>query len=128
MGQDVEYNDNNDIINLPDIIIGRSLGAQAFNYDIETPDGDIIHLTEGTRITNIQVIAGKGRDRRIDVVNELVARFGGDPNEWQKVKGIGYVDFKGESSRVELHWYQEPTAGKQLWKIKPDIGGNWFID
>ena len=47
MGQN-EYNSTNDVIDLPDIIIGRSLGAQARNYDVETPDGDILHLTEGT--------------------------------------------------------------------------------
>ena len=128
MGLEFEYNNDNDIEELPDIIIGRSLGAQALNYNIETPDGEIVHLTEGTRISSIQVIAGKGREREIDAVNELVARFGGDPNKWQKVKGIGFVDFQGESSKAELHWYQEPTAGKHLWKIKPDIGGNWFID
>jgi len=55
------------------ILIGWSLGAQAFNYNIETPDGEVLHLTEGTRITNIQVIAGKGRDRQIDVIDVLIA-------------------------------------------------------
>ena len=124
MGQNV---DNSSIIYLPDIVIGRSLGAQAFNYNIETPDGEILHLTEGTRITNIQVIAGKGRDRQIDMVDVLVDEFGGDPKEWQKVKGLGYVDFYGESYKAELHWYQEPTVGKVDWKIKPQRKG-LFID
>jgi len=87
-----------------------------------------VHLTEGTRITNVQVIAGKGRDRQIDIVDVLVSTYGGTASEWRKVKGIGYVDYQGESLKVELHWYQEPMAGKQLWKIKPDKGGNMFLD
>ena len=128
MNCSVEYNGSNDIIYLPDIIIGRSLGAMAFNYDIETPDGEIVHLTEGTRISSIQVIAGKGRDRLIDIVDVLVSEYGGIASEWQKVKGIGYVDYRDESLKADLHWYQEPTVGKVLWKIKPDKGGNLFSD
>jgi len=122
-----EYNDTIDIIDLPDIIIRRSLGAQARNYDVETPDGDILHLTEGTRITNVQIIAGKGRDRKIDIVDVLVDKYGGLSDEWQKAKGFGYVDFESESYRAELHWYQESTVGKVDWKIKPQREG-WFID
>ena len=125
---DIENNDRNDIINLPDIIIGWSLGAQALNYDIETPDGDIMHLTEGTRITNVQVIAGKGCDRKIDIIDILVAKYGGSSDEWQKVKGYGYVDLDGESYKAELHWYQEASIGKVDWKLKPQKGGEYFID
>jgi hypothetical protein len=124
MGHNIDISN---IIYFPDIVIGRSLGAQAFNYDIETPDGDILHLAEGTRITNVQVIAGKGRDRQIDMVDVLIEKYGGDSNEWQKVKGFGYVDFYGESYKAELHWYQEPTVGKVDWKIKPQRKG-LFID
>ena len=124
MGQNV---DNGNIIYLPDIIIGHSLGAQAFNYDIETPDGEILHLTEGTRITKIQVIAGKERDREIDAVDILIGKYGGDINEWQKVKGLGHVDFYGESYQAEIHWYQEPSVGKVEFKLKPQRGGDFFI-
>lgn len=47
-----------------DILIHRSVGAKAKKYDIELPDGSGTHLTEGTRIEKVQVIAGKGRDRK----------------------------------------------------------------
>ena len=114
------------ILRLPDFEIGRSLGAKARNYDIEMPDGDILNLTEGTKVTNVEVIAGKGRDRKIDMIDELIGKYGGKPDEWQKVKGIGYVDFYGESYKAELHWYQEPTVGKVYWKIKPQRGGGYF--
>ncbi|MCL2095986.1 MAG: hypothetical protein FWH10_03690 [Oscillospiraceae bacterium] len=117
-----------DILRLPDIEVGRSLGAKFRNYDIMLPDGEIANLTEGSIITNIEVIAGKGKNRKIDIADTLVGVFGGEIYEWQKVKGIGYIDFGGISFKAELHWYQEPTIGKVWWKIKVDRGGNWFIN
>lgn len=91
------------------------------------PDGEILRLTEGTRITNIEVIAGKGRNRQIDRIDILVSDYGGNPADWQKCKGFGYVDIDGESLLAELHWYYEPTVGKVKFKVKPQSGGEFFI-
>ena len=118
----------NDKIQSPDIQVGKSVGAKAKNYDIELPNNEIVHLTEGTRITNIETIAGKGRERQIDEIDILIEQFGGSASEWQKKKGLGYVDYDGESYHAELHWYEEPTVGRHKWKVKPDADGNWFID
>jgi len=124
----VDKVEKSDIIKLEDFTIGRSLGAKAKNYDIKLPNNEIVHLTEGSRVTNVQVIAGKGRKREIDIVQTLLTKYPGTKEpEWQKVKGIGYVDFHGESYKAELHWYQEPSVGKVEWKVKPDFNGNWFI-
>jgi len=112
---------------LPDIFIFRSLGAMARNYDIMLPDGDIVNLTEGSRITGVEIIAGMGRNRQIDIIDLLVDKFGGNPDEWQKVKGFGYVNHEGESLKAELHWYQEPTVGRVDFKLKRQKGGEWFI-
>ena len=111
-----------------DIVIHKSLGAKSKNYDIELPNREIVNLTEGTRITNIKVIAGKGRDRQIDEIDLLIEKWGGNEAEWQKKKGIGFIDYNGESYKVELHWYEEPTAGRHKWKVKPDADGNWFLE
>jgi len=100
----------------------------AKNYDILMPDGSTLRLTEGSRISSIEVIAGKGRNREIDIVDKLVDEYGGNANEWQKVKGLGYVNYNGKSYKAELHWYQEPSAGKVLWKLKSQRGGNYFVD
>lgn len=124
----VANSSKNDIMEKEDIIVGKSLGAKAKNYNIELPNKEIVHLTEGTRVTHVQTIAGKGRDRQIDEIDELVKRWGGSELEWQKKKGFGYVDYDGESYHAELHWYEEPTAGKHKWKVKPDADGNWFIE
>ena len=117
------------ILKLSDILIGRSLGAKAKNYDIELPNKEIIHLTEETRVKNVHVIAGKGRNRQIDIVTSLVEKFPGTKEaEWQRVKGVGYVDYHGENYKADLHWYEEPSVGRVGWKVKPDADGNWFID
>ena len=64
----LEKSTESGIMSLPDIEIGKSVGAKAKNYDIRLPNNEIVHLSEGTRITNVQVIAGKGRNRKIDMV------------------------------------------------------------
>ena len=121
-------NVNSDKIKAEEIRIHKSVGAKARNYDIELPNKEIVHLTEGTRITEIETIAGKGRNRQIDEIDILLEKYGGSELEWQKKKGKGYVDYDGESYLAELHWYEEPTVGRHKWKVKPDAAGNWFID
>jgi len=51
-----------------------------------------------------------------------------DRFSWKKKKGIGYVDYNGESYRADLHWYEEPTVGRVRFKLKMDRGGNWFYE
>ena len=107
------------------IQIGKSLGAKAKNYDAALPNKEMVHLTEGTRVTNVQVIGGKGRRREIDEAPVLVTRYPGTvESEWK----IGYVDYHGESYKADLHWYEEPSVGRVEWKVKPDADGNWFIE
>ena len=124
----IKKTDEENILRLPDIQLGRSLGAKWKNYDIEMPDGEITNFTEGTKITDIIVIAGKGKIRQIDELDGLLEEFGGNPSEWQKVKGFGYVDDNGESYKAELHWYQEPTVGKVKMKLKRQKGGNLYVE
>lgn len=112
--------------------IGRSVGAKAKNYKVYNPvSGEEIPLTEGSRITQPKnhVMAGKGRERQIDELQLLLDKYGGDPLEWTKEKGFGYVDDEfGESHLVELHWYQEPTAGRVKMKIKIQPDGRIYLD
>lgn len=111
------------------IKINKSLGAKAKNYDVKLPNKEIVHLTEGTSITHVSVIAGKGRNRKIDMVDVLLDKYPGtQETEWVKAKGVGYIDYDGESYKTELHWYEEPSVGRVEWKVKPDGDGNWFIE
>lgn len=110
------------------IAIPHSLGAKALNYDVKLPDGTYAQLTEGTRITNVKIIAGSGRERQIDMIQALLDRYPGtSETAWTKRKGIGYIDYLGESYKAELHWYEEPSVGRVEFKIKTKNGA-WFID
>lgn len=54
------------------IKIEKSVGAKAKNYTVKLPNGEYTQFTEGTRITDIKTIAGKGRARQIDEIEVLL--------------------------------------------------------
>ena len=60
-------------------------------------------IPRNTLITNVKTIAGAGVKRDIDVVNRLIAEYGGAANEWTKKVG------KVESSKYmfDIHWYEK---------------------
>lgn len=91
---------------LSDIIVGRSLGAVAKNYDVLLSDGTFVRLVEGSKITKVIQIAGQGRIRKVKVDAWLSEKYGGKRGGWKKMAGDGYVDFFGISRSVHLHWYQ----------------------
>ena len=106
---------------IEDIYIGRSLGAKSHNYDVLDPSsGEYFHFSEGTRIRNAKVFAGKGGTKPLEseVANGLSEQLGGRPEEWQHCKGIGTIDYHGEDVDAEVHWFQEPSVGKCKFKIK----------
>ena len=107
-----------DVIRLPNEVIPRSLSARWANYDIAMSDGTVAHFVEGTKLHHIEVFAGKGTKTPIRDVDRLVRTYGGKAEDWQKVKGIGAIEVDGKSSEEEIHWYQEPTIGKEELKVK----------
>ena len=117
-GEQQFYGTNN--LRQGNIQIFKSLGAMATNYDIVAPDGNIFKYAEGTRIQNVEVFAGYGTKTPLHegTVEGLVAEFGGNPEKWQHVKGIGVIDDNGEEIKAEVHWFQEETAGQHKHKIK----------
>lgn len=113
----------------PDIRVPLGVGAKAKDVLIKLPNGERVPLTPGERITRIQVIAGKGRERQIDIIDILISKYPGTKAaEWQKKKGLGYIDYHGESYLADIHWYEEPTVGRVDYKLKPDADGNWFYE
>lgn len=111
---------NSETIDLPNITIGRSLGAKAKNYDITDPiTGENFNFTEGTHIQNAQVFAVKGvRTPLHDGVAEgLTKEFGGKIENWQHSKGIGIIDMHGEQVKAEVHRFQNSDVGKVKFKI-----------
>ena len=107
------------IIELPDIQIGRSLGAKAKNYDImDLATGEHFSLVEGTSLRNVQVFAGKGAKKPYEKAWKYASKKGGREEDWQHVKGIGTVDYYDEYHDAELHWSQCEGFGKHDFFIK----------
>ncbi len=112
---------NTDKIPLKDTYIRKAVGAKAKNYDILEPDtGKIYHFTEGSKIQNSEVFAGKGTRKPLHegVPEGLTEQFGGTPSKWQHCKGHGIIDYDGEERPAEVHWFQEETVGKVRFKVK----------
>ena len=63
----VDKNVGSGIIGSNSIIIGKSLGASGKNYPVKLPTGNHAKLAEGTEITGIKAIAGKGTKTPIRV-------------------------------------------------------------
>lgn len=95
--------------------------TSAQNYDIIDPASEeIFHLSEGTRIRNPKVFAGKGTSKPLEeaTAEGLSEQLGGSPDNWQHCKGLGTIDYYGEDREAEIHWFQEETVGKHKFKVK----------
>lgn len=105
----------------PDVHIGRSLGAKAFNYDVVDPGtGDVYHFLEGTTIRNITTFAGKGVRNKLkpEVSRGLAEQIGGRPRDWKHVKGIGTLDVNGHGRKAEIHWFEASGQPRVKFKVK----------
>lgn len=104
---------------LDDIIIGKSLGAKARNYDVlDLQTGERYHFAEGTRIRDVTVFAGKGSRTVFRKADKFADRYGGEPSEWQHVKGKGVLDTPDGDRPAEVHWVQCAGIGKFEFFVK----------
>ena len=70
-------------------------------------------------IGEMEVFAGKGGEKPLEKGEEIAARFGGKPEEWMHVSGIGTVIGKGGvQHRAEIHWFAHDEIGQMGWKVK----------
>ena len=111
-------NVNNDTITKEDIEIMRSLGSASKRHKVKLPGGSYTKTTEGTKITKVVAFAGKGLKRKVDVAEHLSKQYGGKPENWQHVRGEGFVDVGNESRRAELHWFDNEDVGIKGMKVK----------
>ena len=107
----IKYSDN-------DIEIGRSLGAAAFRDNVKLPNGKIVKVTEGSKITKVFTFAGKGAKKPLWVAEALAEQYGVDAERWTHKRGDGYVDVDGKSKHAELHWFEHPDIGRIKMKVK----------
>ena len=102
----IEKSSENGIMEMPGIPILFAIGASGKNYPVRLPDGNHTKLAPGTTITKIKVFAGKGTQTPIRAAKELEMEYNIKAEEWQKVRGDGYVLEHGKRRHVELHWYE----------------------
>lgn len=114
---------NTDTIPIKDIVIRKSVGSKARNYQVvDKSTGIEYEFAPGTRIQDSEVFAGNGTRHPLHegVAEGLTAQYGGTPAKWQHAKGYGVlVDPDTEEERsAEVHWFQEETVGKVGFKVK----------
>ena len=100
------------------IQIGRNVGAAAFRDDVILPDGRVVKITEGSRITKIVSFAGKGSSKVLRVAEYLARQYDTDAEGWSHKRGDGYVDVDGQSIHAELHWFEHTDVGRIKMKVK----------
>ncbi len=106
---------------LPDIQIGRSVGAKFINYDVlDMETGEHFQFVEGSRIKNVQVFAGKGTHSELRIAEKYAKRYGGNPKDWQHVKGEGELYTNDGIRNAEVHWMQCEGFGRHDFFVK-----NW---
>lgn len=72
-------------------------------------------LVQGTKITDINFFAAKGKVR---VDEHLSKQYGGKPGEWRHVSGIGMIDMDGTPTKAEIHWFEHSEIGHIQFKVK----------
>ena len=119
-GDIIDYPDKaSAVLKLPDIEVGRSVGAKAQNYDImDLKTGEHFQLVEGSHLQNVEVFAGKGTKSQYRKAEIYANDIGGKVEKWQHVKGIGEVNYYGESRKASIHWSQCEGYGKHDFFIK----------
>lgn len=102
-----------------DIIIGRSVGAKARNYEVMDLDtGEMFHFAEGTKIQDVEVFAGKGVKSPFRKAEKYADRYGGKPEDWQHAKGFGVLATLEGDREAEVHWVQCSGVGKFEFFVK----------
>ena len=98
---------NGDKMKLPDIQIYRSIGAKALNYDVlDFATGQMFRFVEGSRLQNVEVFAGKGTRTVYRKARKYAEKYGGNPEDWQHVKGFGLLATDEGDLKAEVHWSQ----------------------
>ena len=103
--------------------VGEKIGAessQAAQRDIPKTLAEVktvkqnsktFPLTAGTVIEKKATFAGRGSRKPLREEGRLIHDFGGKRGQWSHEAGIGYIDFKGQSMKAEIHWFHEPSVG-----------------
>jgi len=78
---------------------------------LDVPGEGWLKRVVGTAVTQRVIIAGKGTGVPYRDAPRLVARYGGEFGDWQKVRGNISLDYHGVARPAEAHWAQEMSLG-----------------
>ena len=108
-----------DITNLLDEYVLKSVGAKSRNYDImDLQTGEMYRLAEGSRLQDKEVFAGKGSKKEYRKAYKYAEKFGGNPEDWQHVKGKAVLQTPEGDFPAEVHWSQCEGIGKVDFFVK----------
>lgn len=92
------------------LVIPSSVGAKFSNYDVvDRSSGEVFHFIEGQKL-HVETFAGSGTNKplRDDVRKGLAEQFGVDADKIAHCKATGYLDFHGDPTKADVHWFQVP--------------------
>ena len=71
------------------------------------------------KITEVQVFAGKGGKKPMDLADKFANTYGGKSSDWMHSTGNGKIKLSdGTEKDAEIHWFECEGVGQTKWKIK----------
>ena len=96
-------------------------GGGSGKEKVQVKGEGLFQISPGSDIIKIKTIAGPGTNTRVNVAEHLSKQFGGEPEQWSKMRGECQVDYHGKPRRAEIHWFEHREIGKKKTKV-----ARWF--
>lgn len=97
----IKYNKDDEWKNLKSLLKSKNYLQNQLAYILDTGEKNFIP-THTIFDSAPKVIAGKGSDVEIRVIDRLVSKYGGNKNEWQKK----VAKIKSDKYVFDVHWYE----------------------
>ena len=97
----IKYNGGSEWSDLKTLARSKNYLQNQLAYILDTGEKNFIP-TYTKFNSSPKIIAGKGSDKEIRVVDKLVKKYGGSKDDWQKK----VVNIKGDKYIFDVHWYE----------------------